>query len=543
MVDGPLIGVFLPGEPDRERPFGAMTSFFLRLCHQAPEAGVRVVGLYPEGIRGRDRIQGIAWGGERRGFVTRTVGQPDLIWERMRGGSRRHPVLRLLREWGIPFLNSVTLNKWEGFRVLARDPVVRPFLPETHLLEESEDALGILRRYGRAYVKPVAGAMGRGILRIRRRGRRYLGEYAPGPNRPVRAVDLQGRELEEWLDEQTGKEVYLVQQGLRLEVMDGRTADIRILMQKDGRGRWRVTGMGARLGAPGRYTSNLHTGGQGVPVRWLLGRLLPGDWARQREVEAAARDLAFRICRVLEAETGPLGELGIDLGLEPTGRIWYIEHNYYPGRSILRHLGDEAGYLLAHRRPLEYARWAVERLRRGEPLTEPVRPRPVSGARPQPRDRAARDRAASRRTPSPPAEVAREVVRPLPLVARPPAPGPAGSPGSSPGRGPTSPTGSPLAPLVLVPPPVIRVVPAPSLTPASQPEPTPAPPRSAGPEPPPAPVPDRSEAPPPPVLPEPARERARRLVALHLHPTFVRTVSGRVLRPAPSDRGRLRPAR
>lgn len=377
MTDRITLGVFLKGRPDRERPFGGMTPFFLRLCRLGATLGVRVVGLYPGGLRAYDqqRLPVIVWGGERRGFQVREVRLPDLIWERV----KRKPgtgEARALRDLGVPLLNSVVLNKWEAYRLLLQDPEIRPYLPETHLLNESEAALDLLERYGRAYVKPVSGAMGRGILRLLRQGRRYRGEYAPGPRRSVRSVLLRGRELEEWLEDRTDDETYLVQQGLELEVVGGRIADIRVLVQKDGSGRWAVTGMGARLGAPGRFTANLHTGGRGLPLRWLLARLMPREPARQREIEELARSLALRVCHALEARTGPLGELGIDLGLEPSGRLWYIEHNYYPGRSILQHMGDRRGYELAHRRPLEYARWAVARIRRGEPLVLPPEAQP-----------------------------------------------------------------------------------------------------------------------------------------------------------------------
>lgn len=383
MTDGVTVGIILRRASDRHSPFGPMTGFFHRVMQAGRRLDVTIIGFPPDEVRRyRKGINAVVWNAERSRFSERRMPVPDLVWDRLKG-PRGEPAVALLRQLGVPLLNTVVLNKWEAIQVLSRDPVLHGLMPHTRLLGDPDDVLEIVQRHGRAYLKPVVGSMGRGILRLLRHGRRYLGQSVPGGRGEVESELLAEDDLEDWLDHQVGGRRYLVQQGLQLEVFRGRTTDIRILMQKNGHGHWGVTGMGARVGAPGRFTSNLHTGGQGIPVPYLLAALMPGDAERQTQVLSAIARLGQHICRVLERAMGPLGELGIDLGLEPDGRLWYIEHNYYPGRSIFRHLGQQDVWEMAHRRPLEYAIWAVNRTRRHLPLLLPESedlPQPTASA-------------------------------------------------------------------------------------------------------------------------------------------------------------------
>lgn len=433
MADGMTVGVLLRRLRDRSSPFGAMTAFFQRVAHEGRQLNLRVVGLGPEDLhRRRRRVEALLWDPRRSRFTGGELPLPDLVWNRLKGTSGGLAAAQL-RELGVPLLNQVTLNKWEAVQVLSRDPVLRSRMPHTRLLGDPEDALEMVNRHGRAYLKPVVGSMGRGILRLLQANGRLLGQAVDRASGGVRSEVLKPRDLEDWLEQYTDGRRYLVQQGLHLEVFGGRTTDIRILVQKDGWGQWQITGMGARVGAPGRFTSNLHTGGTGIPVPKLLAALMPADPARQAEVMANIRQLCLHLCRVLEEAMGPLGELGIDIGLEPDGSLWYIEHNYYPGRSIFRHLGDHAAWLLAHRRPLEYAHWAVDRRRRGLPLLLPPEPPAPAEQGPPHGNPAARRPAVTLPVPRGPAAGAAAVA------SAPPAPEGAGDlPGHTP-QGPEQP--------------------------------------------------------------------------------------------------------
>jgi hypothetical protein len=85
--------------------------------------------------------------------------------------------------------------------------------------------------------------------------------------------------VERWVHEQRIMNgPFMLQQGLQLTLLPERVADVRLLIQKDERGLWDVTGMGVRIGPSNSATSNLHGGGSAVSSRLLCGSGLGKGW-------------------------------------------------------------------------------------------------------------------------------------------------------------------------------------------------------------------------------------------------------------------------
>ncbi|WP_277714094.1 YheC/YheD family protein [Paenibacillus mucilaginosus] len=65
--------------------------------------------------------------------------------------------------------------------------------------------------------------------------------------------------------------------------------------------------------------------------------------------------LAAELPEALEAGYGRFAELGIDFGVDRDGRLWLLEVNSKPGRSVFTLLGDARAAEAALLRPLQYA--------------------------------------------------------------------------------------------------------------------------------------------------------------------------------------------
>nr|WP_284646839.1 YheC/YheD family protein [Paenibacillus chinjuensis] len=85
-----------------------------------------------------------------------------------------------------------------------------------------------------------------------------------------------------WLRRFTGRRSYLVQPYLQLHDASGDAYDVRSLVQKDGAGRWQLTGMAVRQGQGGSLTSNLHGGGKAEAA----GPSWPACSGRRRRVSS-----------------------------------------------------------------------------------------------------------------------------------------------------------------------------------------------------------------------------------------------------------------
>ncbi|HYF94711.1 MAG TPA: YheC/YheD family protein [Symbiobacteriaceae bacterium] len=337
-----------------ERPFGNLTPFARTVSRLAEEEGVSVLVIDPDDVdlrRGRVKGLRLRPGG---GWVPAGGTLPDVVWNRYFRHDREG-LLQGLQRKGVMPINEIGLNKWEAYRLLQTDPILQEHLPETCLLRNGEELKEMTDRYPVVYLKPVAGSVGRGIIRATARptGLTRL-EYVSTRTGLPTVAEASPKQLGRWATVRKGS--YIVQRGLDLAVFYGRSADIRVLMQKDGDGCWQLTGMGARVAAAGRFTSNLHTGGSGVPLGLLSEAVFPTDPDRREKLGPELKALAFRTAGLVESTLGAMGELGLDFGVDRKGNIWYIEQNAQPGRTLFQLLGREDLSELAHRRPIQYAR-------------------------------------------------------------------------------------------------------------------------------------------------------------------------------------------
>jgi hypothetical protein len=394
------------GEP----PFGSR-HFYRRLCLAGSRAGMDVFVFTPQGI---DWLNGTTecFRYEQRlsHWVRHSCKLPEAVYDRCFFTDRaqyqthRTAVRRLQEEHHALFLGCCLKGKWDVQRILERDGRFTGFLPQTEIMRGVDSAAVWLQEHGQVLLKPQAGSQGRGVLLVQRegaaqttrsataaqavplRGREAAGgsgtAQEPGSAMAAQAVPLRGREaamftvrgrdarnrriargfadeatLLQWLRRFTAQRRYLQQQYLLLQSCTGDAYDVRSLVQKDGTGRWQVTGTAVRRGQSGSLTSNLHGGGIVEPVgNFLSTQFNP---IQANVIIDELRRLSELIPEALEASHGRLVELGIDFGIDTSGHIWILEVNSKPGRSIFDCTQDEKAHIRAVTNPIRYARYLL----------------------------------------------------------------------------------------------------------------------------------------------------------------------------------------
>ncbi|GIP27865.1 endospore coat-associated protein YheC [Paenibacillus sp. J23TS9] len=294
------------------------------------------------------------WGRSWRSF-------PHMIYDRCRiqKGYRFTQLLQFRRRYShLLFLNRPLRNKWTIYEVLSRKPEFKKYLPETHLYHGFTDAHQMLKRKPVIFLKPINGTGGRGILRIERlkENSQY---YIQGRNQQRKIIAPQkihasrlGSVLHSW----NMKDRYLVQEGIPIDLPDGRVHDYRMLVQKNREGIWQLTGIAGRVGAPRSITSNLHGGGHAVTMNSILDKWIE-DAENRQKVEKRAEKLGIGVAAFLEGQYGALCELALDLAINKKGHIYLLEVNPKPAREVFSQIGDADMYRQAIVRPLEYAVW------------------------------------------------------------------------------------------------------------------------------------------------------------------------------------------
>lgn len=352
---GPFIGILALATRSRSERFMSQTPYFAALIRMGRRLSLPTFVFTPGGIDWQRR-RVYAWSVRRGGWYRLHVPLPDVVYDRVQ--TRRLDLLpstveakrRLKEETDAKIFNTGFLDKWETHRAL-ESAETQQFLPETRLLSHRQDLHQFTKRYRTVYVKPAGGSLGQGIYVLQRRRQRRFHVIHYGTQRVRRFRNLRSvspiwnrlRRLKE-------RRRYVVQQGLQFARYRGCRFDLRLLAQKGLDNKWQITAMYARVAPPGSLRANLDAGGRAVRSSRVLRRIFGRSSTRvsQRIVQAG-----LAVAGAMEARSaGPLGELGIDIGVDRAGRPWIIEANSKPLRQME---GPPRRLARTLRRPLRYA--------------------------------------------------------------------------------------------------------------------------------------------------------------------------------------------
>ncbi len=345
-----------PGHP----PF-AESPYLHKLIRTGKQMGLRVIVFDPRTWNPDDNsVQGWTLREHEKDWRAGRSRLPSLIYDRSwpPGGtarSRFRDSSQLMQAQRKPrFLNASLPSKQHVHAMLSRDPELSRLLVPTAPYGGPASLRAWLSRHeGAAFLKPSCGSQGKRTVAwlsladdsVRLRGRDADNRAF---DRVVAGEEEAAAQLHGWI----GNRAYLMQPYLDLTV-SGAPYDIRALVQKNGRGRWTLTGAAARVGAAGTVTSNLHGGGVASPAGELLASLYGA--AKSRELMTEIRRACLAIVRQLERFCGHFCELGLDFGVERGGKLRFLEANSKPGRSAMAGI-DSSSAAKAVARPLAYAK-------------------------------------------------------------------------------------------------------------------------------------------------------------------------------------------
>ena len=344
---GPLIGVLVsrdhPDQPDRV--FGPITMFCRELTNACRVQGAYVYFFTPEALETRSSsIQGWVYD---EGWRKLSLPVADVINNRLttrkveNKPSVQHFLADVKSRYGTHFFNEKFLDKTEVFEALAQDAALQRYLPESHPFNGFSVLKRMCSSYSSVFLKPIRGSLGKGILRISKEeggGYRLLSTTPLGTRKqsyPSLAKLFQS------ISPKMKTTRYQIQQGLPLMELGKRPVDFRALVQKNGTGKWGVTSIVARTAGSNHFVSNLARGGTLSTLREAIGKSnLPAGMKESSLLQLPRAALA--IARGVETYIpAHFGELGIDLALDQSGRIWLLEVNSKPSKNDNTPLNDQ----------------------------------------------------------------------------------------------------------------------------------------------------------------------------------------------------------
>ncbi|RKN79162.1 YheC/YheD family protein [Paenibacillus ginsengarvi] len=235
-------------------------------------------------------------------------------------------------------------NKWTKYKLLRRSSRLASALPRTSRLTR-RSLNSYLERFGKVIIKPSNSAGGSRVIQISPVGN---GRYEVHDGK--RTSTVKGRRaVYAYAQRKTKGGKPIVQRRIALARVNGKPFDVRVMVQKKRKSRWTVTGTLAKIAGPGYIITNTaRSNGKVVPVSTAIRRsgLRPGS-----RIKGKLKSTAMKAVRQLH-KYYPIDTVGMDMGVDTKGKVWIIEANFKPAKSLFRKLKDKSAY----RRIMSYYR-------------------------------------------------------------------------------------------------------------------------------------------------------------------------------------------
>ncbi|TVX92319.1 YheC/YheD family protein [Paenibacillus agilis] len=360
---GPLIGILISRDrPDApEKPFGQITTFCTELVEASQDQGAFVCFFTPDHIQ--DHVNSItAWVHRSGNWMKTEMPIPNIVNNRLTSRktenkpSVQHFMKEVKQRYQSSIFNEKFLDKTEVFDALKHDQNVAKYLPESYLLKSFNTLKTMCSRHPQVFLKPARGSLGKGIVRISRsEDNSFYAMYST-----VNGTRKQHfPSLLKLFSSLTGKmktNRYQIQQGLQLMENEGRPVDFRALVQKNAANEWSITSIVARTAGTQHFVSNLARGGTLSTVKDAVTKsnLAPNS---RTDVYLRLKNASLEIAQGIDMHIpAHFGELGIDLAVDTSGKVWLIEVNSKPSKNDNTPL-QENKIRPSVRKVVEYARY------------------------------------------------------------------------------------------------------------------------------------------------------------------------------------------
>lgn len=302
-----------------------------------------------QGFSWRKRVSGYLYDFQTKQLVYKKADIPKVNILRTNVKSKRayYQLKKIEQDQNIRFINIHSgRNKFGLHQFLKENERINDHLPHTERLTY-DHLLRFLRDYHKVIIKPINGALGQKISTIEKKQDGYVIHYSTYKKHHEKHV--KPKQLHYYYKRLFVKPSrFIIQKWIPFKTYQGRKFDIRTSVQKGKDDQWRVTGIVTRVAAEGGIVTNVAKGGRVVPFNEVNCTLDP-------ETEGNMYKLSLEIAKELEKRYPSLIDLGLDIGLDEQGKLWFIEANYCDQRYAYREAKDFEMWEASYRTPFEYA--------------------------------------------------------------------------------------------------------------------------------------------------------------------------------------------
>ncbi|MFD1414462.1 YheC/YheD family protein [Oceanobacillus jeddahense] len=225
-------------------------------------------------------------------------------------------------------------TKKEVFHKLEKNGRFKDVLIPYKLVEAEVDMQPMLDEYKSILLKPVSSNQGRNI---------YVVEQIESGFRVITDSSTEKYSTEAFstfFSQNLYRRLYICQPFIDSKTKEGHPFDVRIHTRKNSEGNWSSVKIYPRIGIGKSVTSNISQGGGTSPINPFLEAQFGEKW---KEVKRNLNHLSKSFPKRFQSMYNySLDGLGIDLGIDKSGKLWLFEVNTYAGSTYFMAEASEA---------------------------------------------------------------------------------------------------------------------------------------------------------------------------------------------------------
>lgn len=253
------------------------------------------------------------------------VGFPNVVHNIAPVSKHQQTVVERKLRRVVPFTSFGVGNKFHLPKIMVKHRRFADLLVPFRMVTDEQMVFDYLNKEKIAVLKPILGARGESIYFVQKKGNRFI----ISEHRQEKIYNLDN--FKKWISNMllARKFSYLIQQYVECRTNEGEPFDIRAHMQKDKNGKWGITKIYPRIGSKYSILSNISKGGRTEELNELLtkvyGESQGNDYLKQ--LQTLSMELTAYLDRI---HNFSLDELGLDLAIDSSGRLWLHEANNGP---------------------------------------------------------------------------------------------------------------------------------------------------------------------------------------------------------------------
>ncbi|MEH7346214.1 YheC/YheD family protein [Bacillus sp. JJ1532] len=253
------------------------------------------------------------------------------------------------------------IRKWQVYLLLMKNDDLFSHLPET-VPANRENFDRMIKKYKEIIIKPNSGGLGSGIISISKGEKQtWKVQYDQQIGKGLKEIVF-SNELPDIITKKLSRG-YIIQQRIRLATYKGNPFDLRVSVQRNECGQWKVTGIVAKVAKSGGYVTNVAKGGECKDFAEILDNF---PYLEAKEVFKSIEQLSLKVVKDLSSYYVNLADVGLDIGITNEGFPMFIECNGRDQRYSFKDAGMHDVWKETYATPIRYARFLLDSIETSE---------------------------------------------------------------------------------------------------------------------------------------------------------------------------------